>query len=399
MEQPLRELVKLCTVRLLVKGRSQGTGFFVAPGFVLTCAHVVRIAQEKNLPIEIYSWDGQSLGQVYVIKEKYFLEAIPVKDAITDPKLANLYPDLALLQVTEMDHPFVYLDSRVSYNDALFSYGYTEVYPSGDGAEFVYEDESWIDSQRPLLKFREGQALSGLSGGPLLNLHTGSVCGVVQKTRTGNIGGRAIPTKIVFQHFPELQTMQKQFHQQDTRWVEKLTAQQKQALGLVSSSSNLPQKIEVFYSFADTPKDKKMLEELLKHLSTLRRQGYITDWYPGKVSPGEKPSEEVMNHLESARIILLLISPDYVSSDELAGIHVRRAMERHSAKEPDQKATVIPILLRSIDNWKEEPFGDLLAIPRNGKPISKWTDSDEAFAEVAKEIRRVVSNVRNAKSV
>lgn len=397
MEQPLRELAKLCTVRLLVKGRSQGTGFFVAPGQLLTCAHVVQIAQEKNLPVEVYSWDNQSLGQVYVNKEKYFLEAIPVKDAITDPKLANLYPDLALLEVTQQNHPFVYLDSRVSYNDALFSYGYTETYPSGDGAEFTYEDESWIDSQRPLLKFREGQALPGLSGGPLLNLNTGSVCGVVQKTRTSNIGGRAIPTKIVFMHFPELQTMQKQFHQQDKRWIEKLTSQQKQLLGLISFSSTPAntQSIEVFYSYADTSRDKMMLEELLKHLSTLRRQGYITDWYAGKVSPGEKPSEEVINHLDSARIILLLISPDYVSSDELAGIHVRRAMERHIAKEPDQKATVIPILLRSIDNWKAEPFGDLLAIPRNGKPINKWSDTDEAFAEVAKEIRRVVSNLRS----
>ena len=95
--------------------------------------------------------------------------------------------------------------------------------------------------------------------------------------------------------------------------------------------------------------------------------------------------------------ILLFISPNYISSDEFVGFQVMRAMEKHVTKVPNQKAIVIPNLLRSIDNWKGEPFGSLLAIPRNGKPINKWSDPEEAFAEVAKEIRRVISNLRNAK--
>lgn len=401
MEQPLtlRELLKLCTVRLLVKGQSMGTGFFVASGGVmLTCAHVVQVALEKNLPVEVYTWDGQSLGQTTVNKENYLLETILVKDAITDPNLKNLYPDLALLQVAQKDHPCVYLDTKVNPSDHLYSFGYIEAYAGGDGAEFTYEDESWIDSQRPLLKFREGQALPGLSGGPLLNLNTGCVCGIVQKTRTSDIGGRAVPTSTIFQKFPMLKDLQKQFHQQDTRWVEMLTVQQRKALDLTIASlvSDPAQSIEVFYSYANTGKDEAMLEELLKHFSTLRRQGYITDWYSGKVVAGEKPLEAVMRHLNSASIILLLVSPDYVSADDIANIQVKRAMERRSAKDPMQQATVVPILLRNIDNWEGEPFGVLQAIPRNGKPISKWPDHDEAFAEVAREIRRVVTDLRNA---
>src|SRR5258706_15600768 len=101
----LRELLKLCTVRLLVIGWSQGTGFFVAPGLILTCAHVVQSAKKNNLPVKVFTWDSQSLGHGTI--EKYANEELPVKDAITDAHLTNLYPDLALLRVEQNDQPCV----------------------------------------------------------------------------------------------------------------------------------------------------------------------------------------------------------------------------------------------------------------------------------------------------
>ncbi|MEA5627352.1 trypsin-like serine protease [Nostoc sp. UHCC 0251] len=39
-----------CTVRLNVSS-SQGTGFFVAPNWILTCAHVVESA--KDNPVQV----------------------------------------------------------------------------------------------------------------------------------------------------------------------------------------------------------------------------------------------------------------------------------------------------------------------------------------------------------
>src|SRR5437588_11468232 len=107
----LRELLKLCTVRLLVTGWSLGTGFFVAPGFILTCAHVVQSAKKNSLAVKVFTWDGQSFGEGAI--EKYVNEDLPVKDAITDSHLTNLYPDLALLKVVRNDHPCAYLYDKV----------------------------------------------------------------------------------------------------------------------------------------------------------------------------------------------------------------------------------------------------------------------------------------------
>jgi hypothetical protein len=382
----LRKQLKRCTVQLLVSKKSLGTGFFVAPGLILTCAHVVQTAQEDNLSVEVHTWDGQSLGLGSI--DKYILEKIPNKDNFPGQKFQYLYPDLALLQVKLVDHPCVYLNVQVGSKDKLYIYGYPSNFPNGDEAEFAFEGESRIDNQRYLLKFREGEARPGFSGAPLLNLNTGGVCGVVQTTRGSDLGGRAIPTIIVFQELQGLADQQQQFHQRDTHWVECLTPQQYQTLGLVPPLDT-PDAVEVFYSYAE--EDEKLAKELQKQLILLKRQKIITDWHPGKVTPeGGESDEQIMTHLNSARIILLLVSPDFIFSEEHGNIELGRAMERHNAKE----AIVIPINLRNIDNWREMPFGQLLAIPRNNKPVIEWRNRDAAFAEIAKEIRGVVERLR-----
>jgi hypothetical protein len=96
-----------------------------------------------------------------------------------------------------------------------------------------------------------------------------------------------------------------------------------------------------------------------------------------------------MHHLNTARIILLLVSPDFIFSEEHGNLEVERAMERGRSKE----AVVIPINLRNIDNWRNMPFGKLQAIPRNEKPVKEWSNRDAAFAEIAREIRGVVNTL------
>jgi len=141
--------------------------------------------------------------------------------------------------------------------------------------------------------------------------------------------------------------------------------------------------IELFYSYER--KDEGLCNELEKHLSPLKHQGYISEWHSGKVVAGNEPTREVDEHLNSAHIILLLVSPDFMASDYCNDVIVKRAMERHDAGE----ALVIPIILRRVE-WQNAPFGKLQALPDNGKPVNSWSNIDEALFEVSSGIHRVI---------
>ncbi|HMG72939.1 MAG TPA: tetratricopeptide repeat protein [Pyrinomonadaceae bacterium] len=144
--------------------------------------------------------------------------------------------------------------------------------------------------------------------------------------------------------------------------------------------------IEVFYSYAH--EDEKLRDELKKHLSNLKRQGVITDWYDRDISAGKEWDDEIKQHLESARVVLLLISPDFMDSDYINDVEVKRAIERHESGE----ARVIPVILRPVD-WQGAPFSKLQGLPTEMKPVTSWDDSDEAFLDITKGIRKAIQEL------
>jgi len=150
--------------------------------------------------------------------------------------------------------------------------------------------------------------------------------------------------------------------------------------------------VEVFFSYSH--QDEGLRNELEKHLSLLKRQGVIDIWSDHRIGPGEKVGGEIDQHLESADILLLLVSPDFLNSDYCYDIEMKRAMERHERGE----ARVIPIILRPCD-WQGAPFGKLKAIPTDGKPVTKHQTLDDAFLDVARAIRGLAQHLRPASTI
>src|SRR5918997_4147517 len=151
----------------------------------------------------------------------------------------------------------------------------------------------------------------------------------------------------------------------------------------MTETPNAAPRIEVFVSYAH--KDEALWHELEKHLALLRRQGVITTWYDRQISAGSEWAQEIDTHLNTAQIILLLISADFLASDYCYGVELQRAMERHAAKD----ARVIPIILRPVD-WHGAPFGKLQALPKDANPVTSWPNREEAFADVVRGIREAL---------
>ncbi len=150
--------------------------------------------------------------------------------------------------------------------------------------------------------------------------------------------------------------------------------------------SEATQSVEVFYSYSH--QDEKLLQGLVKQLENLKRQGVIADWHDKKIGAGQEWEGEIDERLNSAQVILLLISESFMASDYCNDVEVKRAMERHHAKD----ARVIPILLRAVD-WKGAPFSKLQFLPSNAKPVTGWANRDKAFEDVAKGIRAAVEEL------
>jgi tetratricopeptide (TPR) repeat protein len=151
-------------------------------------------------------------------------------------------------------------------------------------------------------------------------------------------------------------------------------------------ADTLKQEIKLFYCYAR--KDKSLRDKLEIHLSSLKRRYQLTNWHDREILPGKEWEQTIDENLNTAHLILLLISPDFMASDYCFGKEMTRALERHG----DGTCRVVPILLRPT-YWKDAPFSTLQLLPIDAKPITRWPDRDEAFENVVTEISRTIENL------
>ena len=146
--------------------------------------------------------------------------------------------------------------------------------------------------------------------------------------------------------------------------------------------------IRLFYAYSH--KDEALRDELEEHLALLKRQGYIVGWHDRRIGAGEEWKGQLDKNLEESQIILLLISPSFLASDYCYDIETKRALDRHDKGE----ATVIPVPLRPVD-WVGAPFFRLQGLPIDLRPVTTWTNKDEAFKNIAQGIRRAIEGMRD----
>lgn len=146
------------------------------------------------------------------------------------------------------------------------------------------------------------------------------------------------------------------------------------------------QAIEVFYSYA--PQDERLRISLEKHLAILKWQGKITDYHNSMITAGTEWKEKVNAYLNTARIVLLLVSADFLSSEYCYSFEMKRALGRHRIGE----TRVIPVLLRPV-SWHNAPFSELQVLPSNGKPVTEWSNRDAAFLDIVNGIQKVIEEL------
>ncbi|MDE1918036.1 MAG: toll/interleukin-1 receptor domain-containing protein [Sphingomonadales bacterium] len=137
--------------------------------------------------------------------------------------------------------------------------------------------------------------------------------------------------------------------------------------------------------------DSHFKDQLIRHLAPIRREGLIEVWHDGMLKPGEHLDPTVQAALAQSDLVLLLISSDFFHSEYC----YEQEMVRAFARQREGLARVVPIILRPCQ-WMAVPIGegqrlsDFVALPKDGLPVTSWSDADAAYNDVAGAIREML---------
>jgi len=154
------------------------------------------------------------------------------------------------------------------------------------------------------------------------------------------------------------------------------------------SVSTIATAIRVFFSYAATSyKDTRLVHRLRRQLSNVRRQRLIDDSFDSAQSNSE---HLVRLGLDTAHIIVLLVSADYMELDRCVQVELARALERHHT----EGVSLVPVLVAPTE-LKGSPLEQLVFLPKDHKPVCARAGIaiEQALVEVASEIHRIAEKL------
>lgn len=143
----------------------------------------------------------------------------------------------------------------------------------------------------------------------------------------------------------------------------------------------------IFYCFSDH--DAALKHELATRLEVLRQQGTVVTWGHDQILGGQPAAEELRAHLDTADLILLLLSPDLLADERFHRDVLPRALQRAEA----QQARVVPVLVRLCD-WRLLPgLAALEVLPRSERAVNLDERHDVAWHEIFRELRAIIDQI------
>lgn len=128
------------------------------------------------------------------------------------------------------------------------------------------------------------------------------------------------------------------------------------------------------------PADATQLRSLLTVLEPEVRRGDLRLWHGGSVPLGTAIDEEARDHLERARLVLVLASADFLANEKQMA-RIARVLRSEKAT----GARCVPILVRDVD-LDNSSLSGRQCLPRSGRPIKRTRNADEAWLQVKREI-------------
>lgn len=153
-------------------------------------------------------------------------------------------------------------------------------------------------------------------------------------------------------------------------------------------------KIGLFISYSHKDKEQ-YIPEILNYVNE-QNCSKIEIWYDDKISPGNEWDEAIKSKLNSADIVLLLLSQSFLMSKYVKENELSVALKRHKSG----ACRVIPIFVRKcfLDNYPE--IKDLQGLPRDMKFLSdmgeeKWGH----YTEIVQQLNDIAYDIETNRNI
>lgn len=141
----------------------------------------------------------------------------------------------------------------------------------------------------------------------------------------------------------------------------------------------------VFISYAHDD-DEKWLDSLMTHLAPLEHRG-VDIWTDREIKPGAKWHDEIQHSLSRAKVAVLMVSPEFLSSSYIAS---HELPEMLSAAE-SEGLTIFPIPLKH-SSYEQSGLKPFQAARPLSEPLSKLRGDklDKAFVDITSKLADVL---------
>jgi DNA polymerase III delta prime subunit len=171
-------------------------------------------------------------------------------------------------------------------------------------------------------------------------------------------------------------------HCRKRRYTQRKIGVEDKEAGKYPMQQNKPRPTAIFSVYA--PSDTIWLERWEAHLHPLEQSGTLSVWSARHLQAGTDRLKLLHNHLDQADLIVLLLSADFFTDDECIAL-MERALMRHQ----QGTARLIPLLLRPVA-FRETKLAPFIPLPSDGRPVTLWEDSEAAFDDCVRELRRIL---------
>lgn len=141
-------------------------------------------------------------------------------------------------------------------------------------------------------------------------------------------------------------------------------------------------------------KDEALVAEFISHVTPLKNNGLLSEWYDRKIESGEVFQNDIDDNLKNADIICLMISSNFLASKAcLEEKEVALKLRKHKG------LRVIPIILSPCAWNVHKELSELLAIPTDSQPVTSFSDKNEGWLDSVNWLMNVCNSVITIRSL